>query len=183
MPGGTEKTMMQRASSLFGLAALILALVGPGAGTVVRAQEQNAASQPSDQLAISVNAPGLLDNSDSLDSEPAPTSGLSSPATDEDASSAAPPQQTGSPFAVLQPWSFAGEDTKAGTESAPFVLDLPPESQTFSRDPDSTDSPPAERSTEPRNFRINDRLKVKAQPIGGGLGGRVTLTFSFDTGY
>jgi hypothetical protein len=130
--------MMRRASSLYSVAALILALVGPGAGRVAYAQ---------------------------------------------DSTKQAPPQQTGSPSAVLQSWSFAGEGSKADTTSTPFVVDLPPESQIFSLDSDPTYDPPAERSTEPHNFQINDRLKVKAQPIGGGLGGRVTLTFSFDTGY
>jgi hypothetical protein len=143
MPGDTEKTMMQRASSLFGLAALILALVGPGAGTFAYAQDS--------------------------------TTRLTNEAPEQ--------QQPKPPFAVLQSWSFAGEDSRADTTSTAFVVDLPPESQTYSFESDATYDPPAERSNEPHDFRINNRLKVKAQPLGGGLGGRVTLTFSFDSGY
>lgn len=135
--------MMQRASGFFGLAALVLALIGPGAGTP--AYGQDSIGQLTDQ---------------------------------------APAQQQASPpFAVLQSWSFARDDSSAETTSRPFVVELPSESQTPSFEPAPAYDPPAERSNEPHDFRINDRLKVKAQPLGGGVGGRVTLTFSFDSGY
>ncbi|HEY1382425.1 MAG TPA: hypothetical protein VGF43_02360 [Dongiaceae bacterium] len=133
---------MRRASSLFGLAVLILGLTGPGADT---AYAQDSTRQ------LTSEAPAQ--------------------------------QQSGAPVAVLQSWSFAGEDSKPGATATPFVVDLPPESQTVPLESESIYEPPAEQSNEPHNFRINDRLKVKAQPMGGGLGGRVTLTFSFDTGY
>ena len=32
-----------------------------------------------------------------------------------------------------------------------------------------------------KNFKISDSVKIKAQPVGGGTGGRVTLTFQFPT--
>jgi hypothetical protein len=138
-PGDTEKTMMRRASSLFVLAALILALTRPGADP---AYAQDSTRQLTNQTTA---------------------------------------QQP--PVAVLQSWSFAGEDSKSDAMPTPFVVDLPPESQLAPVESESIYEPPAEQSNEPHNFRINDRLKVKAQPMGGGVGGRVTLTFSFDSGY
>jgi len=170
--------MMRRASSLCGLAALILALAGPGAGRAVFAQD--APNQPGHQLAVSVGVPAEFTE----DREVAPADGggplESKSATD--APAVHPPQPAGAPVAVLQSWSFGSED-QSSAEATPFLLDLPPEPQTSSVDPDSTYEPPAGRSAEPHDFRINDRLKVKVQPMGGGLGGRATLTFSFQTGY
>lgn len=32
-----------------------------------------------------------------------------------------------------------------------------------------------------KNFKISESVKIKAQPVGGGTGGRVTLTFQFPT--
>src|SRR5262249_26268116 len=93
----------------------------------------------------------------------------------------APQPPAGSPFAVLQPWSFTAENGPA--ESRPFLMDLPAEGQSFALDTDATYEPSADKPSEPHDFRISDNLKVKAQPVGGGLGGRVALTFSFPTGY
>jgi len=185
--------MVHRASSLFGFAALILALVGPGAGNLAHAEDQAPANQLSSQLAVYVSvppedgatAPVTDDGWFYGEPESAAASALPDQQNDSDATPAAAPQQPADPsFAALQSWSFTGEGSKgAATPTRPFLVDLPPESQTFSLETEPAYEGPAERSAEPHDFRISDSVKVKAQPTGGGLGGRVTLTFTFPTGY
>ncbi|HEY3147136.1 MAG TPA: hypothetical protein VGJ75_12335 [Dongiaceae bacterium] len=160
---------------------------------MVRAENQAPANQLSSQLAVYVSVPsedgetlpvtddGWFDG----EIEPATASDLPDQQNESDATPATAPQQPADPsFAALQSWSFAGErSTSAATPTRPFLVDLPPESQTFSLDPEPAYEGPAERPAEPHDFRISDSVKVKAQPTGGGLGGRVTLTFTFPTGY
>jgi len=153
-------------------------------GRVACAQEQDSTSQLSSQLAAFVTVPlefddgaGAPDGDDWFAAEPA---AASEPASRGDAPAAPPQEHAASPFGVLQSWSFAGG---TGARATPVQLDLPAETQTFTLESESIYEPPAERSTEPHSFQINDNLKVKAQPLGGGLGGRVTLTFSFATPY
>jgi hypothetical protein len=175
--------MMHRASSLLAFMILALSLVGSGAGSPARAADDAAVRQLCDQLAAYVTLPSLP--GDDRDLGPAEHEWLAgdtelaqpplmaqdqvfAPAIAPEVAPATPPQ--------------ADKDTGAST---PFLMDLPPETETFSMDSDTSYGyeAPAERSREPYNFQISDSLKVKAQPIGGGMGGRVILTYSFTTGY
>jgi len=195
--------MMHRASGLFGLAALVLAFMGPGADNLARAEDDERAKQLSDQLATFVGVP--FQSSDDPDVAPtdddawfvgntqaeplflSPDQNLIALTTWPEATQDAeapllPGEDTGQP--TVMSWSFAGGDNKAAaTTKRPFLMDLPSEAQTFSVDTETAYDAPAEKSSEPHDFRISDSLKVKAQPTGGGLGGRVTLTFTFPTGY
>ena len=160
--------------------------MGPGGGGAACAQDQSSADQLSNQLAAfaTVPSPDEYDGDagdDWFDREPIEAS---EPSEEDDASALAPQPPAGSPFAVLRSWSFAVDSGAADqAPSRPFLLDMPVEGEAASLDADSVYEPGAEKSAEPHDFRISDNLKVKAQPIGGGLGGRVTLTFSFPTGY
>lgn len=204
--------MMHRASCLLGLAAVALMLVGPGGGRAGRAQEHNPADHLSDQLAKLVIVPsqpgdddiGLVDGDWSNPDQalaslslllgttpeslfPLPDDPLDPAGAAQDPSQA--PEEIGNTASqVHRPattsWSFDPDDSGAAAAPArPFVMDMPLELQTISDDEEAADATPAARSSEPFAFRISDRVKLKAQPTGGGLGGRVTLTFTFPTAY
>ena len=161
--------MMWRASSL--LALMTLALVAPGAGGAARAADDSLAQQLA-AFDTQPDQPGEDGDRAAGETHPAQPLLLS-----QDQASAL----GSAPHAAPTP-PQADEDTEA---SPGFLFDLPPETETFSMDTGETYQyeAPAERSWEPRNFKISDSLKLKAQPVGGGTGGRVTLTYSFDSGY
>ena len=157
--------MMHRASSL--LALVTFALVAPGAARTVHAADDELVQQ----LATFVTLPTLPGEEDDR------------LAGDTQAAQPLLLTQDEVPTVVMSPQATPA-DKEVGTP-APFLLDLSPEIETFSMDADTSHQydAPAERSFEPHNFQIRDSLKVKAQPISGGMGGRVTLTYSFTTGY
>lgn len=82
-------------------------------------------------------------------------------------------------------WFFADDDKWADvdvTSAQPFRAGATSDSQASSFDTETTYEAEAKKPSGPTNFEISKSLKIKAQPIGGGLGGRVTLTFQFPTG-
>src|SRR5262245_39040432 len=203
--------MMYRASSLCGLAAALM-IMGSGAGTAVRAQDQNPADHLSDQLAnfISVPSPSADEHAIAVEDgwsnpdhlaaplilqgvapeslfplpdDPIDPAGIAEGPT----SSQIGKNASAVPRPTMTSWSFDPDDSGAGSAHArSFEMDMPSELGTLSDDSetvDNVDDPPAERSSEPHTFQLSDSVKMKAQPLGGGLGGRVTLTFSFPTAY
>lgn len=80
--------------------------------------------------------------------------------------------------------SFAEDDKWADidvTFAEPSYADAPSDDQAFSFNTDTGYEAEAERQPGPTNFEISKSVKIKAQPVGGGTGGRVTLTFQFPT--
>lgn len=179
---------MRRASGFFCVAALFIALLLLGASEIARAQDGESASHLKEQIAAFVSMP--LDATDPASSDEAfdlKHSNLPGDASQGGGPTEADAMQPASPpFAVFQSWSFEGNGQEADDGSAPeqsFLADMPPDTQGFYLSPETGYDKPAEKPSGPRDFQISDSLRLKAQPLGGGLGGRVTLTFSFTTGY
>ncbi|MEZ5830085.1 MAG: hypothetical protein R3D05_02800 [Dongiaceae bacterium] len=161
--------MGNRTSCFLGLAALVLALIGLGAGSAARAEDA-ATKQLNNQLAGLLAVPPVGDERLAGNAQ-------------SNASDRVAPFDGGFDRAYTS-WSFTGDDSDAeAAPSQPFLMDLPAETEEFTGDPESaaapalTDVAPTEKSTGPRDFRIGDGVKIKAQPTGG-AGGRVTLTFT-----
>jgi len=79
---------------------------------------------------------------------------------------------------------FAEDDKWADVDvtfEEPSYADAPSDDQAFSFNTDTSYEAAAERQSAPTNFEISKSVKIKAQPVGGGTGGRVTLTFQFPT--
>ena len=91
-------------------------------------------------------------------------------------------QQAGWTFSTVSDRSsFSAGEAADFTFALPFPADTGADAQTFSFNTETTDGGEAEERSGPVNFELSKSLKIKAQPIGGGLGGRVTLTFMFPT--
>ena len=163
--------MMHRASSVLGVATSLLALQGFSAGNMAHAQDEELATRHS-QTASRISEPFQFN--DAYDSEPAgakPTPMLLK-------------QQAGWTFSTVsdRSSSSAGDNKAADfTFAERFPADTGADAQTFSFNTETTDGGEAEERSGPVNLQISKSLKIKAQPIGGGLGGRVTLTFMFPT--
>ena len=163
--------MMHRASSVLGVATSLLALLWFSAGNMAHARDEELATRHS-QTASLISVPFQFN--DAHDSEPAG------------------PRPTPMPLKQQAGWTFSGDadrsSSSAGDNRAadfmfalPFPADTGADVQTFSFNIETTDAGEAEERSGPVNFQISKSLKIKAQPIGGGLGGRVTLTFMFPT--
>lgn len=150
---------MWSASGFFGVAAFLLALAGFSGGSVAQARDDAVARESQFELA-SPQRP---------EAGPAPGARVShdfNPLTDdfwplaEDGRNADVDVKldefvTGAGAAEAEPLSPAGEIAADGGE---------------------------EDRSGPVNFPISKSVKIKAQPLGGGLGGRVTFTFLLPTG-
>lgn len=167
--------MAHRTCAVFGLAAVVFALVGIGVCNIARA-EDDAAKLSSDQLAAQINATHQLPYEYDL--------GSSTDAPGDETRQAAEPaavQEHGTSwvFEAGQTWSFGGDRKRTDVEvdlTQPFDADaLEPED--FSYDSRTIYEPSPSEKLEPKTFRVGKSVKLKAQPAG--LGGRFTLIFPF----
>ncbi|HWA51183.1 MAG TPA: hypothetical protein VG742_23140 [Dongiaceae bacterium] len=68
------------------------------------------------------------------------------------------------------------------TFSEPSYTDVTAEAQPLAAEAEPAEGSAREERGGPVNFPIGKSVKIKAQPLGGGLGGRVTFTFMLPTG-
>ena len=163
---------MHRASNVLGVATSLLALQCFSAGNMACAQDEQLAERHSQTPSLSSQPFQFTDHNDREPAGAGPTPILLK-------------QQAGWMFGSPADRSSAsaGDDKAVDfTFTLPGPEDIGPDVQTFSDTIETTDRGEAEERSGPMNLQISKSLKIKAQPMGGGLGGRVTLTFTLPTG-
>lgn len=182
---------MSSAARIFAVGVLTLAFAGVGNGALVYAEGDALTQEPRNQMAAAQgkfppgNFPPSAFGGGGFQWGARPTFQPVGVASDH--SKVAASSQRGQSFDFLAEPGRPAANGKSGANlrlmsDGPSYADDTAEAQPVAPDAELAGDSDGEGRAGPVNFPIGKSVKIKAQPLGGGLGGRVTFTFMLPTG-